>query len=347
MLSLEERLDALHQLGNWLDNALHSTSHPDHDMLNSQMLTAYHQNGWFTKKEVSRALKYWAAQLRREHLSKWVEPYHFSTTNPRKVLLILAGNIPLVGMHDWLSTFLSGNIALLKCASNDATLLPFLIRQLAKIAPKTQHYSILTEGLQKDFDAVLATGSNNAARHFEAYFSHVPMVVRKNRTGVAVLNGDESEEELALLMEDAFSYFGLGCRNITKIYLPKGFDIHSIFKASMPYSYLMENKKYANNYTYHKAVMMMERQDFLENDLIILRSSPNLFSPVSILHYEFYNSVEELNAMIENNLDNIQCVVGKNSTPFGMAQKPRLTDYADGINTLEFLLNLEPQEAAK
>jgi hypothetical protein len=347
MVATKERIEALHQLGEWLRDVSQSKTHPDREEFDNQIISAFHQNGWFTKPEVERALHYWANHLKREILEAWLTPLTEAPTEPKRVLLILAGNIPLVGMHDWVSTILSGNTALVKCASNDSVLLPMLIRQLGKLSPGLQPHSILVNGLQKEFDAVLATGSNNAARHFEAYFSHVPLVVRKNRTGIAVLNGAESDQELEALMEDAFAYFGLGCRNITKLFLPQGYDLNRIFKASMPFKHLMENKKYANNYTYHKAVMMMERQNFLENDLIILRESPSLFSPVSILHYEFYNDVNELNQMIESNLDNIQCVVGKEHIPFGDAQKPRLTDYADGINTLEFLLNLEPLEAAK
>ena len=192
----------------------------------------------------------------------------------------------------------------------------------------------------KNYDAILATGSNNSARHFNDYFGSVPNIIRKNRTGIAILNGDETDEELNGLMLDCLKYFGLGCRSVTKLYLPKGYDINKIFTASLPFAYLMDNKKYMNNYIYHKAVMVMEKKHVLENELILLLEEPSLFSPVSVLYYQFYETTAELNQIIELNLDEIQCVLGHKNRPFGSGQSPALSDYADGANTLEFLRKL-------
>ena len=342
MMNLNSRIEALHTFGEWLQRALNNNDSYEAEALQAATLKAFHGNGWFTKDEVIRALSYWGEVLNEHHLNEWIKAYPSLTTyeGKKRVLLILAGNIPLVGMHDVVTTFLSGNKAVIKCSSSDDILLPFLFNEWTKLVPALEDHVEWVDGIQKNFDAVLATGSNNSSRHFEQYFQHVPKLIRSNRTGVAVLQGNETDEELHGLMEDAFFYFGLGCRNITKLYLPKGFHLNRLFKASMPFAYLMDNNKYANNYAYHKAIMMMERQAFLENELILLRESEQLFSPVSVLNYEYYDSVEQLNDRINSQLDQVQCVIGKENIPFGSAQKPKLNDYADGEDTLDFLVNL-------
>jgi hypothetical protein len=340
MTDRSQRIKALTRLGDWLKSVLNDTSHADREALDQVIQLAFHKNGWFTQSEVLHALHYWSEHLQSDTLEDWTKDYPPNPAEPKRVMLILAGNIPLVGMHDVVSTFISGHTALVKCSSSDAVLMPFLIKQLKTLHPDTSEALQIIDGIQKDFDAVMATGSNNSSRHFDSYFGHVPNIIRRNRTGIAILDGSETKAELINLMKDAFTYFGLGCRNVTKLYLPEGFDLDRIFEASMSVQHLIDNNKYVNNYTYHKAVMMLERQSFLENDLIVLRESSELFSPVSILHYEYYKNIADLNAHIEGNLDHIQCVLGKKHTPFGQAQLPGLKDYADGVDTLDFLVNL-------
>lgn len=340
MTELSQRIEALDRLAQWLSDTLNDPNHPDRESLDQQILLAFHKNGWFTRPEVEHALNYWSNHLKRHVLEAWTKAYAITTRQPKRVMLVLAGNIPMVGMHDVVSTFISGHKALIKCSASDAVLIPFLMNKLKQIDPSTAERIQVIEGIQKEFDAVLATGSNNSSRHFEEYFGRVPNVIRRNRTGVAILDGSESKEALDGLMKDAFTYYGLGCRNVTKLYLPTGFDLDRIFEVSLNYQHLMDNKKYANNYTYHKALMVLERQAFLENDLIVLREEASLFSPVSILNYEYYSNPEQLSKAIEGNLDDIQCVLGREHTPFGMAQQPGLKDYADGVDTLDFLVNL-------
>ena len=285
-------------------------------------------------------LAYWATELNTENLNRWISDYEFDSKRPYRVGLILAGNIPMVGFHDVIATIISGNIAVIKCSSNDDILIPSLLNELKRIEPGIVEQIEIAVGILKNYDAILATGSNNSARHFNDYFGSVPNIIRKNRTGIAILNGDETDEELNGLMLDCLKYFGLGCRSVTKLYLPKGYDINKIFTASLPFAYLMDNKKYMNNYIYHKAVMVMEKKHVLENELILLLEEPSLFSPVSVLYYQFYETTAELNQIIELNLDEIQCVLGHKNRPFGSGQSPALSDYADGANTLEFLRKL-------
>lgn len=342
MLNPQERIAALSELGAAIRLYLDDPEAETNRWLSEAVSQAFLRNGWFTRPEVTFALTYWADQLQPEPLENWAGTYDFDSSHPMNVGLIMAGNIPMVGFHDLVAVLLSGHRALIKCSSSDDVLIPALLARLLSLAPNMQEHFKLQPAKLHGFDAVLATGSNNSARYFHAYFGKVPHIIRKNRTGIAVLDGTESEDELHGLMEDAFRYFGLGCRNVTKLYLPKDYDVHRIFKASLPFTYLMDNKKYVNNYTYHKALMLMEKQPVLENDLILMVERKTLFSPVSVLHYEFFNDEQALSTEITNHLDDIQCVVGGQNRPFGSAQKPLLTDYADGANTLDFLNKLSP-----
>ena len=338
MLALSKRIEAFNRLGDFLSAEL---ALAESSWINTLTNQAKIKNGWFEKREVLHALEYWSLTLDTENLSTWINSNNVSDSVSRlNIGLILAGNIPMVGFHDILSTMLVGHRAMIKMSTNDDVIIPELLEKLTEITPEMSDYYAVVDRLT-DYQAVLATGSNNSARYFEQYFSHVPMVIRKNRTGVAILGGDESEDDLNGLMKDCFQYFGLGCRNVTKLYLPENYDLKKIFSASLPFAYLMDNKKYVNNYTYHKALMMMERISVLENELIMMREDPSLFSPVSVLNYEFYRNEEELSELIKSKLDSVQCVIGKKQTPFGQGQKPRLSDFSDGINTLEFMQNLE------
>lgn len=340
MLTLKQRIEAFESLGNAIRHYLEQPDSSESEWLKTAVSQAYLKNGWFTTSEVKHALSYWADQLQSANLEAWAADYKLEPDDLLNVGLILAGNIPMVGFHDVLSTIISGHHAQIKCSSSDDVLIPALLKGLVELQPDMQRTFTLQPIKLNGFDAVLATGSNNSARYFEAYFGKVPHVIRKNRTGIAVLNGNESSEDLNGLMEDVFRYYGLGCRNITKLYLPRGYDVHKIFAASVPFAYLMDNKKYVNNYTYHKALMIMERAPVLENEVLLMVERNTLFSPVSVLNYEFYEDEDKLNHEITGHLDDIQCVVGALNRPFGSAQKPALTDYADGANTLDFLSNL-------
>lgn len=340
MLSPDQRLDVFVTLGSHIGAYLEKREHSDFPELEQAIEMAFHRNGWFTRREVEYALAYWAGALTRPRLEQWLDQYALGNNKPRRVGLVLAGNIPMVGFHDVLCTMLAGHTALIKCASGDDVLIPALLARASQInAGIRAHFALLT-GKMSGIEAVIATGSNNSARYFEAYFGKYPHIIRKNRTGIAVLSGKEGDDEMEALMADSFRYYGLGCRNVTKLFLPAGFDLNKIFRASLSFAHLMENKKYANNYAYHKALLIMEKRNVLDNDLMLLAESASLFSPVSVLNYEYYVSTDELNNKIEAGLDQIQCVVGAGNRPFGTAQQPALDDYADGVDTMLFLSNL-------
>ena len=343
MVSTSTRIASLSRLGAFLREELSSEETYETTFAYDISMRAQTANGWFAERESKKAISYWANALNQEHLENWISTYPPSEPQSVNVGLVLAGNIPMVGFHDVLATLLSGNRALIKCASADNVLIPALLKKLVEFEDSMQETFTLVERLD-GFEAVLATGSNNSSRYFESYFGHVPNVIRKNRTGVAILDGTESEEELEGLMQDCFQYFGLGCRNVTKLFLPKNYDLNNIFKASMAFRHLMDNNKYVNNYTYHKALMMLERKAVLENDLILMIEEPSLFSPVSVLNYEFYEDKADLSVKDEQNLEQIQCVIGHGHRDFGSGQSPELTDYADGIDTLEFLNKLTPEK---
>ena len=249
-----------------------------------------------------------------------------------------AGNIPFVGFHDFLCMLISGNNYIGKNASDDTLLLPWIAEELIKIEPKFKERISFVEKL-KDMDAVIATGSNNTARYFEYYFSKYPHIIRKNRNAVAVLTGDEPKEELNLLGEDIFRYFGLGCRNVSKLYVPRGYNFNGFFEAMFSYSQVMQHNKYMNNYDYNRAVFLMRQIPFLENNFLIIREDASIPSPISVVHYEFYDEAEKLKENLAEHKEQIQCIVGRDYIPFGQGQSPALWDYADGVDTMAFLLS--------
>jgi hypothetical protein len=343
MVSTSTRIEALSHLGEFLRQELGNVDNYESTFAYDISSRAQTANGWFVERESKKAISYWANTLTQENLENWMSSYPAPEIDSVNVGLVLAGNIPMVGFHDVLATILSGNRAMIKCASVDNVLIPALLGKLVEFEKSMNETYALVDRLE-GFEAVLATGSNNSSRYFESYFSHVPNVIRKNRTGIAILDGTESEAELQLLMKDCFQYFGLGCRNVTKLFLPKDYDVNNIFKASMTYGHLMDNSKYVNNYTYHKALMMLEKKPVLENDLILMIEEPSLFSPVSVLNYEFYENKADLSVKVERNLEQIQCVIGHGHRDFGSGQSPELNDYADGIDTLDFLNKLTPEK---
>jgi hypothetical protein len=298
-------------------------------------------NGWFTPEQVYFAVQSWAEALTEDNLNQWLVPYNLSEENPKKVGLILAGNIPLVGFHDFLSVILSGHQALVKTSSNDQHLIKFLANYLITVEPKISYYISFTEGKLENFDAIIATGSNNTARYFEFYFKDKPSIIRKNRNSVAVLNGKETHEDLVKLGEDIFRYFGLGCRNVSKLFVPKDYNFEAFFIAIYEYKDVIFYEKYSNNYDYNKAVFLMSNFKLLDNEFLTLKEDTSYASPISSVFYENYENIDNLQVRLTNEAEQIQCIVSnnliKNSIPFGKTQKPKLWDYADNVDTLSFL----------
>ena len=298
-------------------------------------------NGWFTPEQVYFSIQSWGNALTETNLNQWLSTYDFSKIAPKKIGLILAGNIPLVGFHDLLSVLISGHDVLVKTSSSDQHLLKFLAKYLIAIQPELNSKITFVEGKLEGFDAVIATGSNNTARYFEYYFKDKPSIIRKNRNSVAILNGTETHEELVGLGEDIFRYFGLGCRNVSKLFVPKDYNFEAFFKAMFEYSEVIQYEKYANNYDYNKAVFLMSNFQLLDNEFLTIKEDTSYSSPISSVFYEFYENLEEVKKRLENDADQIQCIVSKNliedSIVFGQTQQPKLWDYADNFDTLSFL----------
>jgi hypothetical protein len=301
-------------------------------------------NGWFTPEQVYHSLQSWAHALTEENFDLWLNRYDFSNISTKTVGLILAGNIPLVGFHDFLSVLISGHKVLVKTSSNDQYLIKFLAKYLISINPQIENYITFIDGKLENFDAIIATGSNNTARYFEFYFKEKPSIIRKNRNSLAILNGSETNEDLEQLGEDIFRYFGLGCRNVSKLFVPKDYDFQPFFKAIYKYGHVIHYEKYANNYDYNKAVFLMSNFKLLDNEFLTLKEDSSYSSPISSIFYEYYDSLDTLIKRLENDAEQIQCVVSKNlienSIPFGKTQQPELWDYADNIDTLAFLLEI-------
>lgn len=347
-MQIERRIEAFEKLGSLFKHlgnfpVINQQNEPlFNDFLNYSQ-KAIHYNGWFTEENILYAFRQWGENLDKKSLENWVEPYGFTSKNSKRIGLITAGNIPLVGFHDFLSVLISGNQILVKQSSQDNQLLPLIKKFLVDYDSRFDPLIQFTDDRLSDFDAVIATGSNNTARYFDYYFGKYPHIIRKNRNSVAVLNGKESAQELQGLGEDIFRYFGLGCRSVSKIFVPTGYDFDLIFKEIVSYHDLLNYKKYENNYNYNKAVYLMSKFKLLENGFLILKEDPSYSSPIGTLFYEFYDDEKTLQDRLVSDADLIQCVVGNQPgfVPFGETQKPSLADYADGVDTLQFLKKLE------
>jgi hypothetical protein len=250
----------------------------------------------------------------------------------------MAGNIPLVGFHDFLTVLISGNNLIAKTSSKDPDLILFISKILAGINPEFTRMIHFTDGTLKGFDAVIATGSDNSARYFEYYFGKYPHIIRKNRNSIAIIDGSESDDDLKALGDDIFSYFGLGCRNVSKIYIPEGYDLNRMTCCWSSFEPLRHHSKYANNYDFSKAVFIVNREEFSDTGFLLMKESTSLSSPVAVLYFECYPSNENLNIITETISEKIQCIAGNEHTPFGRTQSPQLWDYADKVDTMEFLL---------
>jgi len=313
--------------------------------LNETITKAGHQNGWFTEDNVLFALKQWGNLLTEDNLVNWLSKYQIDSNQEEKTIaIIMAGNIPLVGFHDFICVLLSGHKVLAKLSSNDKVLLPFIANYLIDSEKSLKDNISFTDEKLNSFDAVIATGSNNTGRYFEYYFGKHPNIIRKNRNSIAVLTGNESKEELKPIGEDIFRYFGLGCRSVSKLFVPKDYDFAHFFESIFEYDTVINTSKYANNYDYNKAVYLMSDFKLYDNNFILLKEDDGYGSPIGTIYYEYYANIEELQGKLKADKNQLQCIVSDgsiiNSLPFGNTQKPSLNDYADGVDTIQFLLDL-------
>jgi hypothetical protein len=310
------------------------------DGFKHQIKIAEENNSWFTKENILFSIESWTTALTENNISNWLDNNSFNSES-KKVAIIMAGNIPLVGFHDFLSVLISGHSVLVKQSSNDKHLLPFLTKYLEYVEPTLKGNIEFTEERLENYDAVIATGSDNTARYFEYYFKDKPSIIRKNRNSVAILTGNETEIELEALSNDIFQYFGLGCRSVSKLFVPKGYNFDLFFKGMYNKYKIINNAKYANNYDYNKAVYLMSEFDLLENGFIMIKEDESYASPIATIFYEYYTDLDTLKSKVLNDSEKIQCVVSSNifdnEISFGNTQNPQLWDYADGVNTLEFL----------
>lgn len=323
----------------------HSTRYPE---LSNAVQEAYIRNPWFIPANVAFALNNIGKSLTYENITKWIGPYGEKIKSPRKFLtigVVMAGNVPLVGFHDFLCVLLTGHKFLGKLSSDDKILIKTLSEMLIKIEPGFQRVISFSEDRLEGFDAIIATGSNNTSRYFEYYFGKYPNIIRKNRNGVAILTGNETKEDLTGLGKDIFMYFGLGCRNVSKLYVPEDYNFNVFFEALESFSFVGDHHKYKNNYDYYRSIYLVNGIEHLDNGFLILKNDAGYSSPPSILFYEVYKSMKDLEIRLKEDGALIQCVVSnpiliRGAAGFGSAQKPGLWDYADGIDTMEFLLDL-------
>ncbi len=352
--SLHSRIMAFAGLGKVMGYAARSLDRPDKDFvdqypeLHESLKSASHYNPWFTQANISYSLNAWSEKLTADEISSWIQEYAVSEENhsPKIVAVIMAGNIPLVGFHDFFCTLMAGHNFIGKLSTDDKILLPALADVLCRIEPAFKEMISFTDSTLKHFDAIIATGSNNTARYFEYYFSKYPHIIRKNRNGVAVLNGNETEESLRMLGNDICMYYGLGCRNVSKVFIPEGFAPEKLFVAIEPYKMILNDHfKYMNNYSYHHSIYLLITTPHLDNDVFILTESEKYSSPIPVLFYEFYKDADDLRKKFLLDDEHIQCIAtdaftGKKTVPLGSTQSPGLKDYADGIDTIKFLINL-------
>ena len=350
MISIQNRITAFAKLGDFLSqftiNDIKKIDHIEHneiffDGFLHQIKLAEENNSWFTKSNILFSLDNLSKTLKISNLQLFSKSLTLSNATPKNVAIIMAGNIPLVGFHDFLSVLISGHSVQVKQSSNDRHLIPFLAKYLEHVEEDFKGEITFTEGKLTNFDAIIATGSNNTARYFEYYFKNKPNIIRKNRNSVAVITGHETKEDFIKLSDDIFQYYGLGCRSVSKLYVPKNYNFDLFFAGMYDKKEIINNAKYANNYDYNKAVYLMSLFDLLENGFLIIKEDESYSSPIATVFYEYYDNETDLKIKLHQDKEKIQCIVAKNfienEIPFGKTQEPALTDFADGINTLEFL----------
>lgn len=347
-MKIDHRIEAFSTLGGVLEQigkekAFKADSH-DLESFEQAFDKALASNAWFTPESVFSMLQSIGESMKTEELARWTKMYDLDAMQePKCIAVVMAGNIPAVGFHDFLSVLMAGHTIQAKLSSDDKFLIPAIADLLIRIEPAFSDKISFTDEKIKDFDAVIATGSNNTSRYFNYYFGKYPHIIRKNRHALAVLTGNETVAELKALGDDIFMYYGLGCRNISRLFVPEGYDLKTFFEAIEEFSSVGDHHKYRNNYDYNKSVYLINGDPHFDNGFLLLKEDHAMTSPVSVLHYERYQSAEELNAFIAGNTENIQCVVSVSDDipqgiPPGTAQYPNLWDYADGVDTMEFLI---------
>ncbi|MBP92777.1 MAG: acyl-CoA reductase [Flavobacteriaceae bacterium] len=352
-MDLQKRINAFVELGKFLEQFSVNPFEKNTTILQNdlffdgfkhQIKLAQEHNAWFTKENLIYAFNGWSKLLTDSNFKTWLSNYNFNKENAKKVAIIMAGNIPLVGFHDFLSVLISGHDVVVKQSSNDKYLLPFLAKYLETIEPGFKGKITFTTDKLDNFDAVIATGSDNTARYFEYYFKGKPSIIRKNRNSIAILTGKETDDELEALSEDIFRYYGLGCRNVSKLLVPKDYDFQNFFQAMYKWHPIIHQNKYANNYDYNKAVYLMSEFNILENGFLMIKEDTSYASPIATVFYEYYQDSQNLKDKLQTDSDKIQCVVAKglldSEVPFGHTQKPQLWDYADNVDTISFLLKI-------
>ncbi len=350
-MNLTDRINACVKLGDILKNPDPDKFHSirkELDQLNLLVENSKASNGWFTPENVKFALNALGRSLELHKIERWLNKYPediFNRAHSKTVGVVMAGNIPLVGFHDYLSVLLTGYNLLAKLSGDDKKLLPLVHQIFAKLEPGFKFRATFTEKKLTDFDAIIATGSNNTSRYFEYYFGKYPNIIRKNRNGAAVITGSETHEELSALGEDIFRYYGLGCRSVSKLFVPKDYRFDDFFKSIESFNWVSSNHKYNNNYDYNKSVYLINKTPHFDNGFLILKEDAAYASPVAVVHYEHYHDITELNKLLNLHHEHIQCIVSvdeqiKGAIKPGKSQYPQLWNYADNVDTIEFLMGL-------
>lgn len=335
-MKLKDRIKSFAKLGDKIDNI-------PNDQFDELALSAQNQNNWFVKENIQEAFSGITKFLKEENLNQWLSNYTFgkSANGSIKIGVIAAGNIPMVGFHDVLSVLVSGHSLMLKMSSDDAVLMNYVLNLLFEVEPSYKDRVEVVERLN-DADAYIATGSDNSARYFKYYFKEKPNVIRQNRSSAVVLTGNESIKDIQNLGRDIFQYYGLGCRNISKAFVPEGYDFKFMLDNLQEWEWVGDHHKYRNNYDYNKSIYLVNKEPHLDNGFMLIRESVEMVSPISVLYYQQYTHDRELQELLQANESKIQCVVGAGDgfIPFGQAQHPEVWDYADGVDTIEFLISL-------
>ena len=348
MSNFKERLIAFSELGTLFKENVDKKENkkfPEWDtVLEKTLIESHSYNSWFTIDNLKLSLKNWSNSLQENIISDWLSKYNIEDKSSKKIAIIMAGNIPAVGFHELLCSLLLNFDCIVKLSSEDKLLIPFIVKFLESRNEKLKNKVTFESEKLKDFDGVIATGNNNSHRYFDYYFSKYPNLLRKTRHSIAVLDGKESDNDLSELSNDIFNYFGLGCRSVSKVFIPYGYDLDLLFNAFFRHKEVVNHNKYVNNFDYNKAVYLMSKEKFIENGFIILKEESKLGSPIGCLFYEFYNDKKEITKLINNNSDSIQCVVSNinfnTNIKFGQTQCPNINDYADNNDTIKFLLKI-------
>jgi hypothetical protein len=345
-MELIKRIQAFGLLSQFLAEYKYDVTN-ENDYFTQAITKANYNNPWFTLNNIDYAINAIAKSITKTEIESWIQHYSLDRLNPvklRNVGVIMAGNLPLVGFHDFFYVLMSGHRILAKLSSDDIYLLPAIAKKLIEFEPEFINLISFADNKLENFDAVIATGSNNTARYFEYYFGKYPHIIRKNRNAIAILSGKENKIDLNNLSNDILRHFGKGCRNVSKIFVPEDYNFNMLLETLAENAYMVDNTKYINNYDYYKSIYLINSQAFYDNGCVILKEENLISSPISVIYYEFYNDLNLINNFILDNQDKIQCVVSSiasinNAVSFGKAQSPDLSDYADGIDVMAFLIN--------